>query len=120
VSESFAWCLRHETRVDENLSPSLVARLVRLFPESAHVRDLGFASATDTTIWNYAAQHGFVIVSKDVDFQQRALLRGHPPKVIWLRIGNCSSRDVEQLLTSRIVAIEQFVGDSDVSFLALS
>jgi len=45
---------------------------------------------TDTEIWNYAKAHGFVIVSKDSDFQARSLFYGHPPKFIWLRVGNCS------------------------------
>jgi predicted nuclease of predicted toxin-antitoxin system len=68
---------------DENLSHRLVAQLAAEFPGSVHVRDVGLASAADPDVWAHAAANGFAIVSKDTDFQQRALLYGHPPKVIW-------------------------------------
>jgi predicted nuclease of predicted toxin-antitoxin system len=64
---------------DQNLSSRLSALLSDLYAGSIHVRDIGLTSATDTAIWLHAKQHGFVIVSKDSDFQQRSLLTGHPP-----------------------------------------
>jgi predicted nuclease of predicted toxin-antitoxin system len=67
---------------DQNLSHRLVALLAAEFPGSEHVRNLGMAAASDPAIWAFAQQAGFAIVSKDVDFEQRALLFGHPPKVI--------------------------------------
>ena len=79
---------------DENLSHRLVGQLAAEFPGSTHVRDAGLAAAPDAEVWAYAAANGFVIVSKDTDFQQRALLYGHPPKVIWVRLGNCSTAAV--------------------------
>ena len=60
-------------RFDQNLSHRLVAHLAAEFPGSAHVRDAGLAAATDQDVWAYAALNGFLLVSKDVDFQQRAL-----------------------------------------------
>ena len=77
---------------DENLSPRLVAALADLFPESAHVDRLGMGGEPDPVIWEYAKCHGFVLVSKDSDFHERSLLYGHPPKVVWIRRGNCSTR----------------------------
>ncbi|MDA1051380.1 MAG: DUF5615 family PIN-like protein [Planctomycetota bacterium] len=71
-------------------------------------------------MWAYAARYGFVIVSKDTDFQQRALLFGHPPKVIWVRLGNCTTEDVAALLRSRLSDIHSFEADPLASFLALS
>ncbi|NLT70435.1 MAG: DUF5615 family PIN-like protein [Verrucomicrobiaceae bacterium] len=59
---------------DQNLSSALVGHLADLFPGSTHVKSLGMMSADDVAIWNYAAQNGFTIVSKDSDFQQRSLL----------------------------------------------
>jgi len=64
--------------------------------------------------------HRFVIVSKDVDFQQRALLRRHPPKVVWLRLGNCSTNSVADVLRARNADILAFEADPHASFLALS
>jgi predicted nuclease of predicted toxin-antitoxin system len=45
------------------------------------VRDVGLSTASDAAVWQYAAQHGFTIVTKDADFDQRSFLFSHPPKV---------------------------------------
>ncbi len=105
---------------DQNLSHRLVGLLAAEFPGSAHVRDAGLSSAPDPNVWAYAAANGFVIVSKDADFQQRALLYGHPPKVIWVRLGNCSTSAVAALLKMRFTDIEAFEADLLASFLALA
>jgi predicted nuclease of predicted toxin-antitoxin system len=105
---------------DENLSHRLVGQLATEFPGSAHVRDVGLATASDSTVWAYAAAHGFVIVSKDSDFQHRALLHGHPPKVVWLRLGNCPTAAVATLLRTRQSDLLAFEADPTASFLALS
>ena len=90
---------------DENLSPKLTADMAVLFHGSQHVRDCGLRGFSDDAVWNYAKVNEFAIVSKDSDFQQRSLLYGHPPKVVWLRIGNCSRQDLLDLLTSGFQAI---------------
>jgi len=54
---------------------------------------------------------GFTIVSKDWDFHDQAVLRIGGPKVIWLRIGNCSTDRLEELLRSFSPAIEHFNAD---------
>jgi len=105
---------------DQNLSHRLVGQLAAEFPGSARVRDVGLAAAPDPEVWAHAAANGFVIVSKDTDFQQRALFRGHPPKVIWVRLGNRSTAAVSALLRSRLADIEAFEADPIASFLALS
>jgi len=77
--------------LDQNLSPHLVDALQDLHPGSAHVRDVGLASADDEAVWTFAAQQGLSIVSKDSDFRQRSFVRGHPPKVVWIARGNPGS-----------------------------
>ncbi|MBI1963006.1 MAG: DUF5615 family PIN-like protein [Candidatus Rokubacteria bacterium] len=77
--------------LDQNLSPRLVPALADLFPDSTRVREVGLQAADDHAVWQYAAQHGFAIVSKDADFHERSFLLGPPPKVIWIRRGNCST-----------------------------
>ena len=106
--------------LDQNVSPRLCVALSDLFPNSAHVRELGLRKADDTVIWTYAAQHGFAIVTKDADFRQRSFLLGHPPKIVWLRLGNCSTKAIEALLRSRAAEIETFFADEQKSFLVLS
>ncbi len=54
---------------DQNLSYRLPELLKTLYPDSAHVSSIGLRDASDSEIWDYAKEHGFVIVSKDSDFQ---------------------------------------------------
>jgi predicted nuclease of predicted toxin-antitoxin system len=105
---------------DENLSPKLVVRLADLFPDSLHVRDVGLQAASDPTVWEYARDADLVIVSKDADMHQRSFLFGAPPKVVWVRLGNCSTTDVENLLRDHVNALNIFISDEFASFLSLS
>ena len=105
---------------DENLSPALVKRLADSFPASLHVRDLGMQGADDVLVWDYAKANDLMIVSKDSDMHQRSLVFGFPPKVIWVRLGNCSTRQVEVLLRSKFISIKVFYEDVFASFLSLS
>ena len=70
--------------------------------------------------WRFARDNGYVLVSKDIDFYERTLLSGSPPKLIWIRTGNCSTRDVENLLRNSLAAILQFEKNHDDSLLVLS
>jgi predicted nuclease of predicted toxin-antitoxin system len=105
---------------DQNLSPRLVRLLSDVYPECAHVHDFEMDRASDTEVWRYAAEHGYTIVSKDADFHQRSLLFGAPPKVIWIRQGNCSVADTADLLRERFIAVERFHAKKAAAFLALS
>lgn len=104
---------------DQNLAPRLAHELADLFPSSAHVRHLQLQTADDETIWARAAADQLVIVTKDDDFRQRSFLRGHPPKVIWVRLGNCRTADVAALLRARVAQVRAFVDDPQVALLAL-
>jgi Uncharacterized protein conserved in bacteria len=104
---------------DQNLSPRLPRLLVDIYAGSLHVREVGLRDADDNAIWEYAKVNGFAIVSKDSDFQQRSLLYGSPPKFIWLRVGNCPVKTVEDLLRKHSVAIHTFGLDNMKSHLML-
>jgi predicted nuclease of predicted toxin-antitoxin system len=84
------------------------------------MHDLDMDTASDTEVWNYAAQHGYTIDSKDADFHQRSLVRGAPPKVVWIRQGNCSVWETANLLRERFIAVERFHAKEEAAFLALS
>ncbi len=79
--------------LDENLSPRLAAALSELFPGSVHVRD--------------------------DDFRGLSLLRGAPPKVIWLVVGNTSTAEILQILLNHTTAIEGFITEPTTSLLTL-
>ena len=104
---------------DQNLSFKLVGRLADLYPDAAHVRDVGLASADDGVVWDYARTQGFVIVSKDSDFYQRSLVTGNPPKVVWIRRGNCSTADIEDILRRHVSDLLAFECDPSAAFLIL-
>ncbi|HEY5792128.1 MAG TPA: DUF5615 family PIN-like protein [Chthoniobacterales bacterium] len=105
--------------LDENLSDRIVPRILDLFPDSTHVKLLGLTRTNDTLIWSFAQQHGFTIVSKDADFHQRSLVFGHPPKFVFLRVGNCPTSRIIQLLRFSGVLLSAFESDPDTSILVL-
>ena len=94
--------------LDENLSDGIVRRIIDLYPDSAHVKTLVLTNTDDSIIWEYANANNFVIVSKDSDFHQRSLLYGHPPKFIYLRIGNSPTSKIVQILRDNFDIIIQF------------
>jgi predicted nuclease of predicted toxin-antitoxin system len=104
---------------DENLSDRIIPFLTDLFPESAHVKSVGLRHSDDTAIWWWAKQHGFTIVSKDTDFYQRSIVFGHPPKFIWLRVGNCPTSLITNLLRSRHELMREFIESQTESLLVL-
>jgi predicted nuclease of predicted toxin-antitoxin system len=93
--------------LDENLSRRIVPFLQAAFPGSTQVALLGLESASDIEIWQYAKTNGFVIVSRDSDFQERSLVAGHPPQVVWLKIPNRSKTIVLNILLEHRAEIEQ-------------
>lgn len=96
---------------DHHLSPKLVKRLGDLYPDSSHVYLLGMDQEADPLIWEYAKLNHFVIVTKDADFTDLSVLRGFPPKVIWLKLGNCTTQQVEDVIRSHQTAIAAFAAD---------
>ena len=104
---------------DENLAPRLAPALEGLFPDSAHLHALGLGSADDVAVWQYARAHGFTIVTKDADFHERATILGYPPKVVWIRRGNCSTGEIERILRDHAEALRELEADRDTGILSL-
>ena len=104
---------------DQNLSPRLVEALAEPFPDSAHTQSLGLDRTPDARLWDFARDNDFVIVTKDGDFSDRSALLGHPPKVIWIRLGNCTTSDIESALRAHQEQIEAFDADDQLGVLAI-
>jgi predicted nuclease of predicted toxin-antitoxin system len=104
---------------DQNLSFELVRSLLEHFPSSMHVREAGLKDADDQQVWEFAKRNGLAIISKDSDFQQRSLYYGHPPKVTWLSLGNCTTAQVERLIRQSLGEIAAFEQDEDAALLIL-
>jgi len=78
--------------LDADVSWRLARNLKEHFGECVHVDvipELEFP-AKDTKIWQYAKDNGFTIITRDNDFNDLVFMRGFPPKIVWLRTGNCS------------------------------
>lgn len=104
---------------DHNLSPRLVKRLADIFLSSSHVDNLGLAQVDDAELWIYAQSNNFVIVTKDSDYNELLTLRGFPPKIIWIRRGNCSTSDIEAMLKIHFTDIQILFSNSSLGILTL-
>jgi predicted nuclease of predicted toxin-antitoxin system len=104
---------------DQNLSPKLVKRLADLYPNSDHLDLLRLGTADDVLVWEHAKRNGFVVVTKDADFADLSVLRGFPPKVLWIRKGNCSTTDIEEILRDHNAEIEDLAMDLASGILTL-
>ena len=63
------------------------------------------------------ARQCVAIVSKDEDFHQLSFLHGPPPKVVWVRLGNCTTSDIEHLLRRSQGDMAQFDAGETGAFL---
>ena len=104
---------------DQNLSPYLVTRLADVYPDSIHIQSLDLGSSLDRVVWDYAREHDYMIVTKDADFSEISLLAGFPPKVIWIRRGNCSTSEIEKLLRDSYEAVKSLGDDENSGILTL-
>lgn len=105
--------------LDQNLSPRLADELGSAFHGTTHVREFGLSRAPDLEIWDFARGRGDAIVSKDSDFRHLSLLHGHPPKVVWIRLGNASTDQILELMRTRARQLETFLSDKEASLLEL-
>jgi len=90
-----------------------------LYPNSQHVFLLGMAQANDQAIWDYATQHDLIIVTRDSDYNDLSLVRGFPPKVIWIRRGNCPTQEMVKILRSAPDMVQRLAQDSSIGVLTL-
>jgi predicted nuclease of predicted toxin-antitoxin system len=106
--------------LDENLSRRLLPSLIDTYPESTHVALVGLERATDLDVWAFALTSGYVIVTKDDDFSALSALRGHPPRVIKLTIGNSDNAAVVATLLLNQAQIEERFADAAVAMVELA
>ncbi len=98
--------------VDQNISFRLVQRIAAAFPQTEHVKSLGLTDANDHHIFMSARQQGFAAVfTQDEDFYNLLLEHGPPPKIIWLRTGNCSTAFLVEVILRNAGLIRFFLAD---------
>jgi predicted nuclease of predicted toxin-antitoxin system len=104
---------------DQNLSPRLVEMLADCYPASTHVLPHTLDCASDEVVWAFAREHGYTLVTKDSDFHELSVLRGSPPKVVWMRVGNCSTIQIEAILRKHVPDIQKLIASPEADFLLL-
>lgn len=105
--------------LDENLSRRLVPFLQNHFPGSTQVALIGLEHADDRAIWEYAGNNGFVIVTRDADFEELSALYGQPPQVLWLRTPNQSKSATLSLLLENRDAIVAALHEKGIACVEL-
>ena len=105
--------------LDQNISFRLVATLESHFPGTAQVKRLGLTNKTDKEIWNYARQHDFILLTFDSDFYDLSVTLGSPPKLVWLKTGNITRKNISELIISRMEEIKAFYLDKDINCLEI-
>lgn len=104
---------------DHNLSPRLVKRLADLYPDSVHVYQISLDQTDDKIVREYARTNNLTVVTKDVDFSDLCFWLGFPPKVLWVRAGNCRTQQVEALLRKHYQALLAFENDPFIGVFTL-
>jgi predicted nuclease of predicted toxin-antitoxin system len=94
---------------DQNISPKIVQHLSSEFPGAKQVRHVGLEDASDLQIFEFARQNDFCIVTFDSDFVDLNVVKGIPPKIIWIKTGNLTTKAVAELLNRNIELIRRFL-----------
>ena len=97
---------------DQNISFRLVGKIIDIFPNSKQVRELGLEDTSDSEIFDYAKINDFTIVTFDSDFCGISVLKGFPPKIIWIRTGNLTTNNIELLLKNKSKLILEFLEEN--------
>ncbi len=98
---------------DQNISFRIVKKIENIFPGSKQVAQVGLNQTSDQRIWEFARDKGFTIVTFDSDFYDLSLIKGIPPKIIWLRCGNTSTKNISDILTTEANNIRSFLEDEE-------
>ena len=92
----------------------MLQQLNEHYPDSSQVALLKMDKSEDIKIWEYAKKYNFVIVTKDSDFQELSILKGEPPKVIWLKCGNKPKQYIADLLINNRDKIAELIIDNAI------
>jgi predicted nuclease of predicted toxin-antitoxin system len=105
--------------LDQNLSRRLLPALEPYFPGSSHTALCGLERASDLDVWRAAKSSGAAIVTKDADFVEMALIKGWPPKIVRLDLGNVNNDAILNCLLKHREAIADFLSAGDDGVLEI-
>jgi predicted nuclease of predicted toxin-antitoxin system len=105
---------------DQNISYRILKRLPEAYSGSSHVKKAGLINSSDLEIWEYAKTHEFILVTQDSDFNDIYLLKGFPPKILWLQAGNIRTNELADLLSNQQIALREFQENEDLGCLNIT
>ena len=104
---------------DQNISHRILNHIQDILPEAKQLRDLGLENNSDKQIWEYAKKSAYIIVTFHGDFYAFSLVWGHPPKIIWIRTYNQTTKNVGEIIRKYIDKIQDFQNDNDLACLEI-
>jgi predicted nuclease of predicted toxin-antitoxin system len=105
---------------DQNISFRIVRLLPDVFGDCFHVKSVGLNNCNDERIWDFAREKGFTIVTFDADFFEISLIKGCPPKIIWLRTGNLTTSEIVKYFIKNYLNILAFIEVSEQNCLEIN
>ncbi|MFO7829230.1 MAG: DUF5615 family PIN-like protein [Bacteroidales bacterium] len=103
---------------DQNISFRIIPKIKDIFPDAVQVRMVGLENKTDIEIWHFARNNDYCIITFDSDFYDLSLVKGIPPKIIWLRSGNKTTQAIETIIRDNQLIINEFINNPDYSELS--
>lgn len=104
---------------DENISYKILKKIGSDYNDSNPCNSIRPLLKNDLEIWGYAKNNNFSIVTFDEDFYEWMVLKGFPPKIIWLRTGNTSTNDIANSLNLKVDSIKEFLENPDIGILEI-
>ena len=104
---------------DQNLSRRILPSILDAYPLSTHVVYEKLETATDEQIWKFAKANDLVIITKDSDFEELSIIKGTPPKVIWIKVGNTDNKVIANISINNKFEIEKLLSSHEVNCIEL-
>lgn len=98
---------------DQNISFRVIKGIKDIYPDAKQVRELNLDNSTDQEIWSFAKREGYTIVTFDSDFYDLNLIRGNPPKIIWLKTGNTTTENIINTFHENFDLIQEFIANPE-------
>ena len=107
--------------LDANISWRLCSFITEKICDCEHVnRVIIPLPADDLSIWKYAKDHGFTIITQDSDFLNFLETKGYPPKLILLKTGSINKEQMKEVLLQAKQAIIEFHNKQEYGLLEIS
>ncbi len=94
---------------DQNISHRIIKILPEAFDGSSTVKNEKLINVSEKIIWDFARLNHYTIVTLDSDFSDLSTFFACPPKIIWLRTGNLTTKEIKELINFNISAIKDFL-----------